>query len=374
MCRAAVRWPVFLISGRDPPIKRPGALPIKLPIDYSITSAYEPAGSPVKSPTSPNILQRTTSQKNPPRPSLSSHPPSFARTLSTSSYGGATSKRPIPAPRTSLGSRTSSDYQPIDIGRLETRVKDFSPTTPSQPYRTEAQEMTGALHRASTLPTSVNRPGMRGGPPSYPALNRSNTSQDKTDSSPDAHMDTDLGSLSRTSSTLDHQSSRSSSRRGSHSAAVHLSSRSSLTDPEKKERRKSELLENSPYPRLSSLVRDGAAYASPSTASHWLPPPPPLLTKHGSDPVYSIVNKGRVSPANTPCAANMFGRSEAVHMSGAARGNSPSSFSRPPSRNSPIYERISALYSSSQSNSSGSQSNYSEPTCPGTRWPISSVA
>lgn len=298
---------------------------------------------------SPHALLRTTSQKNPPRPSIISQPPPFTRTLSTSSFGGVNGKRPIPAPRPSLGSRSDADYHSMDKS-----LPDTSPIGQLNAVLSPGIE-NSSLHRASTLPTSVTRPP----PPSHPS--HLNIHQQKVSNT--AQLEMDSGS----SSTLEQHSSESSSQPGSHSAVSRLNSRSSLTGSEKKERRKSELLETSPYPRLSGLVSSAASRTECISQSHITVSDQlaPLTSQQDDNPVYSTINKDGASPVNAQCvAANAFEGAEAFNVFGV--GRVASSVTAPHSPTSPIYERISAIYSSQQTNSSDSQSNYSEPIHPGT--------
>ena len=248
-----------------------------LPIDYSVTSAYK--GSAATTPlsitdhrTSPIYLQRATSHKNPPRPSFQPEkttpsPGNRPRTHSTSSYG-ANGRRPVPAPRTSICSQRSetSDYQTIDNSMPDVQVKEgMSPGNYAfgqsflYPEILDPVPKDNAFSRASTLPISAQRPSLDSESTKQRSRSpdeltpRPQRNQNMVDTG--SQYDTGSNSVSLASS-LEFKSSRNSKRGASAQLVRRFNSRTSLTDVEKAERRKSDLLESSPYPQLYNLAMD----------------------------------------------------------------------------------------------------------------------
>lgn len=335
-------------------------------IDYSITSAYEPMGSAHNTlPTSSYSLQRTTSHKNPPRPSLYSQQPPFYRTNSTSGTNG---KRPVPAPRLSLSSRSDADYQTVDMSMPDVQIKEgaspahYSPAVeaflypPNNNMERQPSQLSdtsnGTFHRSSTLPVSRGRPELT----SISPPNRSDYSPTHTQ-----HMQ--LSHSESHSSTSSQPTSKKEA--GASNLVRRLNSRSSLTDLEKKERRKSQLLETSPYPKLSSLVMDDNSKTSHNIDNG---------STNISEPIYSQISKPsysttRVTASPFPNNLNGEGNSSADNAShttntivNGAESHTPmysATSSLSPSRShSPIYERLGAIYSSSRSARYGNNYSY----------------
>lgn len=271
---------MLFVGGSDQPSKHSGPYQFRsLPIDYSVTSAYKGSGAPATPvsitdhPTSPIYLQRGTSHKNPPRPSFQPEkttpsPGNRPRTHSTSSYS-ANGRRPVPAPRTSICSHRSesSDYQTIDHSMPDVQVTEgMSPGNFAfgqsflYPEIMDPALKENAFSRASTLPISAQRPSLES---DFPTKQRSKSPDNLTprpqrNQTVDAGSQYDTGSNSASiASSLEFKSSRANSKRGASAQLIRrFNSRTSLTDVEKAERRKSDLLESSPYPQLYNLAMD----------------------------------------------------------------------------------------------------------------------
>ncbi|XP_067934731.1 partitioning defective protein 3-like isoform X10 [Watersipora subatra] len=214
-----------------------------LTLDLSVTSAYKPATplSIQQLPNSPLYLHRTTSSKSPPGPSLSNDVPSFnrPRTLSTSSTNGGNGRRPVPAPRLSIGSRTDGEYQTIDSTMPDVQVSDNVPSSGSATAQSFLYPELGSqsppsnketgFSRASTLPISAQRPQFD----SQFTRSQSRSPEESKRNHTNHHSPQNNESVS-SASTPDNRSSRSNARKMA--SMKRINSRTSLTDVEKSER------------------------------------------------------------------------------------------------------------------------------------------
>lgn len=248
-----------------------------LPIDLSITSAYEPATSPLDSLPSPSVLnfQRSTSQKPASRPHLYAPqpPPQLNRAPSASAY--SMGRRPVPAPRTSVGSRSDIDYQAIDMFMREEDMATADQLSSSAGFydlQTTNSHST-AFKRSLTLPIS-------GSSRSAGALSGNTTGNERPQTASQVlpySTNEPYAKSSSKSSTLEYYASSqhsSSSRRSSNRSHTTSSSSSSirrkfLVGEAKNERRKSDLLQTSPYPQLASLAAaaSNTVTSTPSNAA-----------------------------------------------------------------------------------------------------------
>ncbi|XP_067934724.1 partitioning defective protein 3-like isoform X4 [Watersipora subatra] len=343
-----------------------------LTLDLSVTSAYKPATplSIQQLPNSPLYLHRTTSSKSPPGPSLSNDVPSFnrPRTLSTSSTNGGNGRRPVPAPRLSIGSRTDGEYQTIDSTMPDVQVSDNVPSSGSATAQSFLYPELGSqsppsnketgFSRASTLPISAQRPQFD----SQFTRSQSRSPEESKRNHTNHHSPQNNESVS-SASTPDNRSSRSNARKMA--SMKRINSRTSLTDVEKSERRKSDLLESSPYPQLYNLGLDDES--CPSQAR------PSTNARSIADPIYSQINKISVArcaeagdkQAKSNIAMSIAGQSNTnADESSNSAGDGSEMDSNTPSHaggpSSPIYERIDVVSSIPSDHwhlSGGSQSN-----------------
>ncbi|XP_067934733.1 partitioning defective 3 homolog isoform X12 [Watersipora subatra] len=240
-----------------------------LTLDLSVTSAYKPATplSIQQLPNSPLYLHRTTSSKSPPGPSLSNDVPSFnrPRTLSTSSTNGGNGRRPVPAPRLSIGSRTDGEYQTIDSTMPDVQVSDNVPSSGSATAQSFLYPELGSqsppsnketgFSRASTLPISAQRPQFD----SQFTRSQSRSPEESKRNHTNHHSPQNNESVS-SASTPDNRSSRSNARKMA--SMKRINSRTSLTDVEKSERQGEAtgpslgLKKNSSFESLQAMVED----------------------------------------------------------------------------------------------------------------------
>lgn len=333
---------MFVFVGSVQHSKHSGPYKIKsLTIDYSVTSAYQGSSNasiPLNVPdlpSSPLYLQRATSHKNPPRPSVKSDTTQASphntrhRTYSTSSLNtSANGRPPVPAPRHSICSQTSVtlEYQPVNQAiQPDVQVKDG--ISPAQiafgqsllyPEIADPVSRVNMFTRSSTLPVSAQRPAL-------------DTNQEYDQNS------RFLGNLAAahnsrlcTSRYCDNEGMAAEgphnltseckpytgNRRGIASTQLSTrisNSRTSLTDVEKAERRKSDLLESSPYPQLYNLALEDKKQSSTDCAdeleSRVQNPRASQYSKYhieslsnikssslSTEPIYTQINKSSISP------------------------------------------------------------------------------
>lgn len=376
---------MLLFVGHDRQSKHSGPYKFKpVTLDLSVTSAYEPATTPVsitQLPSSPLYLQRTTSQHHPPRPSLSPEhfPPNRPRTYSTSSSStGVNGRRPVPAPRLSISGREAADYQAIDNSMPDVQIKDSnSPASyafgqsflyPERHEQALPATKNAAFSRASTLPISAQRPQLdaeltRVRSKSPDGEHRRRVSEHLPPAQfMSQHIDTgsqyDTESITTSlASTLEYKSSRSS-RRGANNNIKRINSRTSLTDLEKSERRKSDLLESSPYPQLYNLALDDEKSPSPSSAKNHNNNTTDAAGSTVADPIYSQIRKPTAAQPTTNSdgrsahAVSTFGLTTNAGIAGDSfnmakqYGEEYSTPLHAGGHTSPIYERIDAISSS----------------------------
>ena len=285
-------------------------------IDYSVTSAYEPISSPIL-PNSPLNLQRTTSHRNPPRSSQPAVSKAFNRTFSTGAYPG-NGKRPVPAPRPSLGSK-SDDYQSIDSTMPDVQIKEgMSPAvfTDKSAFSYDKHPELGRLDTGVALshsvPSQLARASGSRNINSYGSLDRK---QSISTAETGSQYDTASLSASLTSNSMDYRSLRSSKR--SNPILKRNHSKTSLTDEEKKERRKSDLLGSSPYPQLVNLADSAASEVT------------------SADALYAPIKKAGWTGANLGAGSTSAAQELTKHSTPIAVAAPPL-----PHNPSPIYETI----------------------------------
>lgn len=310
-----VRIPCLLFVGSEKQSTNSGPykfkpLPLQ-PLDYSVTSAYQPSTAPLsitELPHSPLHLQRATSHKSPTRPSF---PPdqssSRPRTYSSSSYAGSNGRRPVPAPRLSISSRADADYAAVDMTDRAGNSWNNSPehsllySERVAPTQTNTTTTNLSLSKASTLPGSALRSNLE----SHQTKSNGDKGKGGRRLSVSSATATDAGHQRDSESagilpTDSHENKSRSSKRGKSSQQVkRINSRTSLTDLEKSERRKSDLLESSPYPHLYSLALDDdqSAASSGSSPSH-------ATNRAVADPLYTQIKKARNSDTHSKLNGN----------------------------------------------------------------------
>ena len=329
-CAVVVRNPCLLFVGSEQQSKHSGPYKFKpLTLDLSVTSAYQPA-TPVsitQLPNSPLYLHRTTSHKNPPRPSLTADnaPASRTRTLSTSSStAGVNGRRPVPAPRMSIGSRADLEYHAVDSSMPDVQISNGIPSASSTTGQSflypeissHPKTKETGFSRASTLPVSAQRPQLDAPLPTRSRSKSPDGRDSKGQGLNGSQCDTESANTSLGSSTLDNKSSRNSSRRGAANQNMkRINSRTSLTDLEKSERRKSDLLESSPYPQLYNLALEDEDSDNSSSVTK------PVTNTISADPIYTQINKGATSRAQSTRGGDGMPRTNNTSNSSGSHAN-----------------------------------------------------